>query len=218
MGAGRRRWEGQSWKLGDVEKSVPQQHRGSTPNANATAPDGFRLIARMESSAHFPLTHPPADSPEESNQHNPLARVNRRGWWCFVFFLKPFPATAGRAVPGQDRQKAFKALAHTPPAGTAAVTSTEGGRFPACFSPKRFNTQQSLNFGSKHVGFGIRCAHAGFPKTVSSRCQMNLRLKQARGFLFTTEPTCWKAHPPAPYAAHGQKMNRNDSHQLPDRL
>lgn len=114
MGAGRRRWEGQSWKLGDVEKSVPQQEGGSTPNANATAPDGFRLIARMESSAHFPLTHPPADSPEESNQHNPLARVNRRGWWWFFFFLKPFPATAGRAVPGQDRQKAFKALAHTP--------------------------------------------------------------------------------------------------------
>lgn len=86
MGAGRRRWEGQNWKLGDVEKSVPQQEGGSTPNANATAPDGFRLIAQMESSAHFPLTHPPADSPEESNQHNPLARVNRRGWWWFFFF------------------------------------------------------------------------------------------------------------------------------------
>lgn len=175
-------------------------------------------MARMESSAHFPLTHPPADSPEESNQHNPLARVNRRGWWCFVFFfLKPFPATAGRAVPGQDRQKAFKALAHTP--GWHSCRHVHrGGKVSSLLLSNAFHTQQSLNFGSKHVGFGIRRTHAGFPKTVSTRCQMNLRLKQARGFLFTTKPTCWKAHPPAPYAAHGQKANRNDSHQLPNRL
>lgn len=79
MGPGRRRREGQSEpELGvrRCQKSAPQQQRGSTTNANATAPDGFRLITRMESSAHFPLTHPPVESPEESNQHDPLAAVN----------------------------------------------------------------------------------------------------------------------------------------------
>lgn len=115
MGAGRRRWEGQSWKLGDVEKSVPQQHRGSTPNANATAPDGFRLIARMESSAHFPLTYPPADSPEESNQHNPLARVNRRGWWWCFFFSLTFSCYCRASSPRAEQAEGFQSAgSHTP--------------------------------------------------------------------------------------------------------
>lgn len=95
----------------------------------------------MESSAHPLQTAPCQSAPKRV--FFPLNSIPQGK-------LPPSRTGRGLSEPGSQPQLVQ--------AGTAAATSTQQGRLSSLLLSKALHTQRALNFGSNHVGFGIRRA------------------------------------------------------------
>lgn len=151
--------------------------------------------AQRVSHQHVPCREPQKKEPAQP----PCWSQLKRGCLVLGFFsLNPFPATEGKTGSKSDSRKLSKTLDHIPSKCTLALLppSPEGGKAFHSTSLLRTSYPARLELWIKtHVALG---SNTDFPKTISTLCQINFRLKQVHVFLFRIKPTCWKAHPHIP--------------------
>lgn len=120
----------------------------------------FGWKAQPASHQHVPCREPQGEQPAQLPRQHQLSR----GWGWVFFLLNPFLLLQGKQPQSQTDRRLSKHQITSPASvnwHSFHQTHRGGGQFSSLLS-EVFHTQQGLNFGSKHMGCGIKCRL--FPK------------------------------------------------------